>query len=141
MKKSLSVRAFILLLAVFPLVVAGCSASNGDSLSLESVKWNAESLNGVKLSLSKSITIEFNKQTLTVGGFAGCNTYFGSYSTRQTKIAIIGLGSTDMYCDNMKTETDYLAALKSADSYKISGTKLTLYSGSTAVVVFKKSAE
>lgn len=136
--KSFGVLLFAALLVLY---IGGCTASNGDSVTLESAKWQAESLNGTKLVLSKSITIEFNKKALSVGGFAGCNTYFGSYAARENKLSFSELGATEMFCDNMKTESDFLNALKSVDSYKISGSKLTLYSGGAAVIVFKKSSE
>ena len=68
----------------------------------------------------------------TLTGFAGCNNYFGSYLlNRMTTefgngISIGSVGSTMMYCENMSTETSYLAGIQHAATYSIAGNKLLL---------------
>ncbi len=128
----------LLVAALFMIQINGCSGSEDDSLSLESVKWKAESLNGTKLTLGKDITIAFDKKTSRVSGFAGCNTFLGIYARNTVKLAFGELASTDMYCDKMQTETEFLAALGSVEKFKISGSKLTLISKEVPVIVFRK---
>ena len=66
-----------------------------------------------------------------VNGHAGCNNYFGSYSTDGQSLSVGTLGLTMMYCETpvgvMSQESGYLAALGNATSYQISGADLTLY--------------
>ncbi len=74
-----------------------------------------------------------------VTGSAGCNTFFGSYTTDKQTISIGPPGLTMMYCETpagvMDQETGYLAALEDAAAYQIGGDDLTLHTedGSTSV--------
>jgi putative lipoprotein len=64
-----------------------------------------------------------------VNGSAGCNNYFGGYTTRGgDRIEISELGSTMMMCSEeiMEQEQAYLAALQSATSYRVEEGVLTL---------------
>ncbi|WFN33590.1 META domain-containing protein [Methanogenium sp. S4BF] len=66
-----------------------------------------------------------------VTGRAGCNSYFGSYTTDGQKFSVGPLGLSMMYCKSpegvMEQESGYLTALEDAASYKIRENDLTLY--------------
>ena len=66
-----------------------------------------------------------------VTGSAGCNNYFGTYSTEGETISVGPLGLTMMYCESpegvMDQESGYLAALENVSSYQISGNNLILH--------------
>ena len=64
-----------------------------------------------------------------IGGNAGCNHYFGSYTLNGSSLAISGIGSTKMYCTGdgiMQQESTYLAALGKVDRYTVAGDRLTM---------------
>jgi heat shock protein HslJ len=63
-----------------------------------------------------------------VNGNAGCNNFFGQYSTQDDKLSFSAVGSTMMACPaTMETEQAFLAALGNTVSYSISGLFLSLY--------------
>lgn len=66
-----------------------------------------------------------------VTGSAGCNSFFGPYTTYNEKVSIGPLGLSLMHCDSvdglMEQEKGYLKALGDAVSYQISEKDLTLY--------------
>lgn len=61
-------------------------------------------------------------------GFAGCNSFFGSYVATDNTIEPGPIGSTRMACpdDVMAAEQKFLAALQSATSYRIVADELIL---------------
>lgn len=76
-----------------------------------------------------------------VSGSAGCNRYFASFSIEGQAIKIGAPGATKMFCGEpaglMEQESQFLKALESAATYRISGGTLTLFAadGSTAVTL------
>lgn len=76
-----------------------------------------------------------------VSGSAGCNRYFASFSTASQTLQIGAPGATKMFCGEpaglMEQESQFLKALESAATYRISGGTLTLFAadGSTAVTL------
>jgi len=65
-----------------------------------------------------------------MNGFAGCNSFFGTYVASDMTIETGQIGSTRMACpdDIMAAEQEFLAALQSATSYRIVADKLILES-------------
>lgn len=76
-----------------------------------------------------------------VSGSAGCNRYFASFSVDSNAIKIGAPGATKMFCGEpaglMEQESQFLKALESAATYRISGGTLTLFAadGNTAVTL------
>ena len=66
-------------------------------------------------------TIEFGDGT--VSGFAGCNTFTGSYTADESTITIGPLATTKIGCDRPASavETAYLAGLADAKGWTIGG--------------------
>jgi heat shock protein HslJ len=74
------------------------------------------------------ITLSFQGSTL--GGSAGCNSYFGDYSTSGNTISISQIGQTEMACQNppgvMNQEQDYTSHLIQVNTFNINGDFLNL---------------
>jgi heat shock protein HslJ len=131
----------VCLFLVASLAVAGCvseapPAPAGKAvLGLPGTEWELEtiSVTSVNLVEGTKITLIFDEESL--GGTAGCNHYFGSYSLDENRISIGGIGSTLMYCGDpgvMEQESLYLSILGEAASVRIDGDKLTLFDAAGA---------
>jgi heat shock protein HslJ len=72
-----------------------------------------------------------------LNGSSGCNTYNASYTTDGNKIAIGPAATTMMACEQavMDQEQQYLAALATAATYRIDGSKLELRTADGALAV------
>lgn len=137
MNKLISAASIIL----FVFLISGCSGTKGtSSAKIEGIEWKLESLKGspVALKSGTSITLSFDGSTAKISGTGVCNKYFGGYTKTDETLIFSGIGSTKMMCDDNLNESDYFSALGSVDSYKISGSKLSLSSGSKVVLVFVK---
>ena len=76
-------------------------------------------------------------------GSAGCNDYTASYQTDGSKISIGPAASTKKACEQpvMDQETQYLAALATAATYRVDGNKLELRTADDALAAtFMKAA-
>jgi len=61
-------------------------------------------------------------------GFAGCNSFFGSFELKESNGISFGkMGATMMACKDMGFERNYLDALTNTSSYSINGNKLILF--------------
>jgi heat shock protein HslJ len=118
------------------LAVAGCvgdqQASPDDKtvLALPGTEWEltAIAITSVNLVEGTTITLAFDEETLS--GSAGCNRYFGGYTLDENRIAIGGIGSTEMYCGEagvMEQEQLYLSLLGEVASARMDGDTLTLF--------------
>jgi len=78
-----------------------------------------------------------------VSGFAGCNSYFGSYQLQGAQLRFGEIGSTRMACtddSSMTLEQQYLAALGTVTRWERSGSTLTLSSDQGTVARFRLGA-
>jgi heat shock protein HslJ len=70
------------------------------------------------------VTLSFTEGS-KLAGSAGCNLYFGQYSSGEDgTFAVSGLGSTKMFCNQpgvMQQEQDLLNGLQLAERYEVSG--------------------
>jgi heat shock protein HslJ len=119
----------VLSMVMLSSVLAGCIGQ----APLEGTIWNLDSYmddKGELVSVLPATEITAQFQDGRVGGSAGCNSYFGSYHINGNTITIGPLSSTLMFCGEpeglMKQETNYLAALRSAAHYEITGSKLEM---------------
>lgn len=124
----------------FVLILSGCSGSKVDELKIYGNEWKLENLNGKEIQLKgdKYISIIFNRANGNFKGFSGCNTYFGIYFSGKRNLQLSEISQTEMACDEMKTESEFLESLKKIDGYKISEDKLSLTSFGNPIAVFKK---
>jgi heat shock protein HslJ len=120
---------FVLSMVMVSSVLGGCIGQ----VPLEGTLWNLDSYmndRGELVSVLPATEVTAQFQDGRVGGSAGCNSYFGSYHVNGNTITIGPLSSTLMFCGEpeglMKQETNYLAALRSATHYEITGSKLEM---------------
>jgi heat shock protein HslJ len=80
-----------------------------------------------------------------LSGTAGCNNYRASYQTDDNNIQIGPAATTRMFCSEpegiMEQESDYLAALESAATYRIDRRQLWLfYANNSTAAIFENAA-
>jgi heat shock protein HslJ len=110
----------------------GCRPSNqiGEMVGaindrpLEGTVWMLVELNGKDISTVESIkpiSVLFQKEGKKVSGFAGCNSFTGSYETDGATISAT-LASTRMFCEGkMEIETEFLKVLNTPYKHKVEG--------------------
>jgi len=105
-----------------------------ESVSLPGSEWRLLFYNNgneamVSTIIDTEITAIFGEGG-TIGGSAGCNNYTASYETDGDTLSIGPAASTRKFCAEpegiMEQETQYLAALENAATYKIDGDKLDI---------------
>ena len=97
----------------------------------------------VSVIIGTEITADFGEDGQLTGN-AGCNNYFASYETEGDKISIGPAGSTEMGCSEpegiMEQEQLYLAALQTANTYRIEGLDMEMRTEDGARVASFKRA-
>jgi heat shock protein HslJ len=77
-----------------------------------------------------AITLEFDAETGSLYGAAGCNNYHAAYTLDGGKLSVGPAASTRMFCGEpeglMAQETQYLSWLEGVTGYEIDGHQLTL---------------
>jgi heat shock protein HslJ len=110
---------------------------------LAGTSWQVISYNNgkggvVSVILDTEITANFGEDG-QVTGSGGCNNYFGPYETQGDNISMGPFGATRMMCSEpeglMDQESQYLAALESAATYKIEGGKLSMRTAEGSMAV------
>lgn len=142
MKKEM---VLILSIVIFPSVLACCIGQ--ETLELEGTTWNLNSYvneNGL-VSVLPTTKITAHFQDGRVSGNAGCNSYLGTYHISGNTITVGSLSSTRMFCGEpeglMEQEGNYLAALKSAAHYEITGSTLEMTSADGMQILTFTAAE
>ena len=111
------------------------------SQQLAGTAWSVVSYNNgkqgvVSVNAATKLTATFAKDG-SLTGFAGCNNYAGTLKGTSPKISISQLSSTRKYCATptgvMDQESQYLAALPTAATYRIEGRTLELRTKSGAI--------
>jgi heat shock protein HslJ len=81
-----------------------------------------------------ALTLAFDANT--IAGNGGCNGFSGSFETTGTDAISIGpLASTLIGCDYGAQEQQYLAALELAETYQVTGNRLTLFRDGGTIAV------
>jgi heat shock protein HslJ len=117
------------------------------STSLAGTSWVATGYNNGKQAVvsvvaNTEITANFGADG-TLSGSAGCNQYTASYQTSGQNITIGPAAATRMACEQpvMDQETQYLAALSTAATYRIDGNTLELRTADGALAAtFQKAS-
>ena len=111
------------------------------SQDLAGTSWEVIGYNNGKQAVTSvligtTLTAEFGEDG-NISGNSGCNTYRGAYTVTGDQITIGPLATTRMACPQeiMDQETQYLAALQSAATYRVEGTKLELRTKDGALAV------
>lgn len=111
------------------------------SQDLAGSSWEVISYNNgreavVSVILDTEITATFGEDGQLTGN-AGCNNYFGAYETDGENISMGPFGTTRMACQEpegiMEQESEYLAALETAATYKIEGVTMNMRTADDAL--------
>ena len=83
----------------------------------------------------RPVTLRLDSATSRANGFAGCNSYSGSYELAGGKLSFGPAISTKMFCESSQAVEDvYLAALGKISSWELANGVLTLRgAGGTAL--------
>ena len=131
------------LLLIFILVFPGCVQTKCNVAEWQDVSWKLKSYGHTEdllpVSGNTDITILFNSSDNRIGGFGGCNSYFGSYTiNKQTCELTIGdIGSTKKACVDatvMQQEQKYFNLLQAAAKVEVKGGELRITCGSELLV-------
>ena len=112
----------------------------GLSAPLENTYWKLVEVNGKAVSVAPKhreahLLLKPNGKKLQ--GFGGCNRILGSYQTKDDSIRFKAV-TTMMACvEGMDTEQEFLKALQTTTSFKLSGELLELYSNGTLLARFR----
>ena len=130
-------RNLTIALMTLALLLVGCSPSPADSPALEGTRWALVTLEGEPPLTGTAPSAEFSADQIS--GSASCNHYFGTYAVSGNDITITGVARTEMYCTDpegvMDQEEAFVAALTSAASYRLSGTRLELLDATGSVIL------
>jgi len=112
-------KLFVLIVSVF--LVNSCGSSkakeNNQSYSIPTEKHKVVAL-GSNINLPDDLTIVFNLENNSVGGFNGCNSFSGSFKQIQNTLSIGTLIATQRYCEGERgtIEKHFMKALSQTKS-------------------------
>jgi len=120
------------------------SASKKASTPLASTQWKLIQLAGQEIDIAppqKPVTLAFSPEGRRIAGSAGCNSYIGTFSDDHGRLQLSPGNMTMMACVDPagSRERKFIAMLRSADGYKISGDFLLLTSNGKTVAKFKNN--
>ena len=83
------------------------------------------------------LTLEFDSKTNKISGFAGCNNFFGTYTTNGNAISFSELGATRMMCQDEvnKVELSMFQTMAKVNNFELSSGKLSLKTDETVVII------
>jgi heat shock protein HslJ len=128
-------RNMTIALMVLAVLLVGCGPA--DSPALKDTQWTLVTLAGEQPLTGTAPSAEFSADQIS--GSAGCNTYFGTYTVRDGELTISDVANTEMWCADpegvMDQEQAFLAALRSAASYRLAGERLELLDAAGSVIL------
>ena len=121
------------------LVAAGCSSTEVDrhqaakypDESLVNTYWKLINVDGAPVIAQDNVReahLVLHRDASHLAGSTGCNTLTGRYQVENARIAFNQVATTKMACPTapMKTEQDFLTALKQANAWHVEGARLQL---------------
>lgn len=122
--------------------IGAYEAATAYSGQLENTRWELAELNGKPVSPPQGKQepyIQLNSNGKTLQGSTGCNTMNGAYQLDGNKLKFGKIATTRIDCGEpvMRVERAFLNALKTTDSFKLSGGKLELYGGGKLLAKFE----
>jgi heat shock protein HslJ len=147
---STTIRIILLLLTFLGMVSCKNNAKKpfGKDPALEQRKWELVEMDGKRVSLPdgvQKISIEFEGQSNTFGGNAGCNQCNGMYTTHEDMIKLHMMAVTKMACPALEMEGLFLKKMEETNRYELKKVKenkvwveyLHLFKDAEKVMVFK----
>ena len=91
-----------------------------------------------KFFYKKQVYLKFESQGRVVG-YGGCNSIEGAYTLvkSQNTIRIHSIGHTELLCEDIEQEFNFIKTIEKARRYKISGNHLTLTTDSGKELIFR----
>ncbi len=116
-------------------------APNKALTPLADTQWKLVQLNGQTVDIAppqKPVTLAFSPEGRRIAGSAGCNSYLGTFTDDHGRLHLSPGSMTMMACADPagSRERKFVAMLRSADGYKISGGFLLLTSNGKTVAKF-----
>ncbi len=110
---------------------SGLMKSNTPNASLTETYWKLTQLMGKPVVMDsaneKEIHITLRKEGNRVEGFAGCNGFGGTYTTKNDfNISFSDMLHTMMACPELDTENQLFTVLKTVDNYYVTGDSLSM---------------
>lgn len=104
--------------------------------------YTIDSINGSEISENMP-TIIFTALDKGIKGNAGCNSFFGKYTSDLYALSFEEIASTEMYCEEpiMDIENNFLQGLYNTGSYSLEDGILTLYSKTDRSVLITAKKE
>lgn len=87
--------------------------------------------------ITDEITLEFDTKANKVSGFAGCNRFFGTYTTNGNAISFSEMGATRMMCDDEANaiEQKMFKTLAKINAFEVSNGKLSLKNDEATLIL------
>jgi heat shock protein HslJ len=109
---------------------------------LADTQWKLIQLGGIEVVIAppnRPLTLAFSPEGLRIAGSAGCNSYLGSFADDHGHLHLNPGGMTLMACSGSDTarQQKFIAALRSADGFRLSGDYLLLTSKGKVVAKFR----
>ncbi|MFH1121944.1 MAG: copper resistance protein NlpE N-terminal domain-containing protein [Bacteroidota bacterium] len=101
----------------------------GNGAGIKGKKWKLVELNGKPVENTsgngKEYFISLQQEESRISGYAGCNSFFGSFELKEgERITFSKMGSTMMACPDMATEQELFKVLETIDNYTYDGKTL-----------------
>ncbi len=121
-------------------------APNKGLTPLADTQWKLVQLAGQDIVITppqKPVTLAFSPEGKRIAGSAGCNSYIGSFTDDHGRLHLNPGNMTMMACVDPagSRERKFVAMLRSADGYRISGEFLLLTSSGKTVAKFRNNQE
>lgn len=124
------------------LFLIGCGPSRNANQQMEdsisNKYWKLVTLEGQKVNMmpnqEREMYFTLNKEQNTINGFAGCNSFSGSYTLEKGwRVRFLNIGTTMKICPDVKVnESEFLKVFELADNYTVVGNTLSLNVGRRA---------
>ncbi len=119
-------------------------APNKALTPLADTQWKLIQLAGAAVVITppqKPVTLAFSPEGRRIAGSAGCNSYLGTFSDDHGRLHLNPGNMTMMACADPagSRERKFIAMLRAADGYKVSGDFLLLTSNGKTVAKFKNN--
>lgn len=109
-----------------------CGAQGAEA-SLENTFWGLVRMGSSQVRLApdqREVHIRFLPDRNVVQGFAGCNTFSGSFKWKEDRLTFGTLGSSRMACPYLDMETTFFSELARVSHFRIAGDHLELMDAS-----------
>ena len=97
-------------------------------------EWKVIKMKGLE-KLNTSPTMVFQEKDSKLGGFAGCNNYFSTYTLTGNNISFGNTGTTRKMCPDMSSEDTFLNLLTMVARYEVVKKELYLYDPKDEVLI------